>query len=163
MKKLPLRMVNAAQTPLPTGEADRRRRAERGAALRNPLTRRAPRGTLSPRERAFRGTVAALSIVVCAFLSGCPKQADKAATIGGDVHAQGGAAAPKVTNRIPVPQSVRDNLGITFAKIERRRSGQHRREQLSKLRQAEATGDESSARVQLERYDQLTRREAERD
>lgn len=58
--------------------------------------------------------------------TGCDRKADKAAA-GGDGHNPGGepAASPAApTNRVDIPASVRQNLGITFAKVESRNVAQ---------------------------------------
>ena len=46
---------------------------------------------------------------------------DKATGTAASTTAPGAATAPAPSNRIDVPESVRQNLGITFAKVERRR------------------------------------------
>ncbi len=46
------------------------------------------------------------------FIAACTKEPD--------APPENGEAPPKVSNRIDVPKSVRDNLGITFVKVERR-------------------------------------------
>jgi hypothetical protein len=52
-------------------------------------------------------------------LAGCDREGS--ATGGGPAVSPAGDPPPSVTNRISVPEAVRQNLGITFAKVERRR------------------------------------------
>lgn len=62
----------------------------------------------------------AIGLGVCALvLTACPRKANVAAASGGG---ENGAApgAPVITDRIDVPADVRQNLGITFVKAERR-------------------------------------------
>lgn len=66
----------------------------------------------------------ATSLVLMLAAFGCDRKADKAAATG-DGHDHGsasGQAAP--TNRVDIPASVRQNLGITFAKVETRNVAQ---------------------------------------
>jgi hypothetical protein len=62
---------------------------------------------------------AKLTILLAALAAlsgaGCKEKGQVAAPAGGPVE-----SAPVVTNRIDVPDAVRRNLGITFAKVERR-------------------------------------------
>ena len=62
----------------------------------------------------------ALSLGVCVFITtaGCQ---DEKATTAASAGTAAPASAPAPTNRIDVPEAVRQNLGITFAKVERRR------------------------------------------
>jgi hypothetical protein len=61
----------------------------------------------------------ALAVTVAAGCDGDDTNGGAAARGGGG--GEGAGAAPAVTNRIDVPEKVRQNLGITFAKVQRRR------------------------------------------
>ncbi len=66
-------------------------------------------------------TLFTTTLVLAAVLSGCDRGVEKRA--GGDSHDHGGesgSAAPAPTNRVDIPGPVRQNLGITFAKVESR-------------------------------------------
>ncbi len=59
----------------------------------------------------------ALAALALTLVSACTPEGEAAPTGGGE-------APIKVTNRIDVPEVVRNNLGITFAKVERRKIAQ---------------------------------------
>src|SRR5688500_16558420 len=54
-------------------------------------------------------------------MAGCQDEKDTTAASARSAGSAAPASAPAPTNRIDVPESVRQNLGITFAKVERRR------------------------------------------
>src|SRR5688572_20071664 len=54
-------------------------------------------------------------------MAGCQDEKDTTAASAGSAGTAAPASAPAPTNRIDVPEAVRQNLGITFAKVERRR------------------------------------------
>src|SRR5688572_12108417 len=54
-------------------------------------------------------------------MAGCQDEKDTTAASAGSAGSAAPASAPAPTNRIDVPEAVRQNLGITFAKVERRR------------------------------------------
>ena len=68
---------------------------------------------------AFR--IVTIALIAAVPLAGCDKKNDQAANDGRGKEGGGGepAAAPP-TNRVDIPESVRNNLGITFAKVETR-------------------------------------------
>lgn len=73
------------------------------------------------------GSIARLAAAVAlvSALSGCERKVEKHPD--GDGHDHGGdsgPAAPSPTNRVDIPASVRQNLGITFAKVETRNVAQ---------------------------------------
>lgn len=56
-----------------------------------------------------------IPLLICSFvLAGCKRQGDSTAA------PSAGESSPAPTNRIDIPPTVRSNLGITFAKVERR-------------------------------------------
>src|SRR5688572_26225414 len=57
------------------------------------------------------------ALAAATAIGGCKKKNDEAAKPAGGESAH----SPVVSNRIDVPEAVRRNLGITFAKVERRR------------------------------------------
>lgn len=57
-----------------------------------------------------------MAIAALALVSACTREAAPPPTLGGE--------PAKITNRIDVPEVVRNNLGITFVKVERRRIAQ---------------------------------------
>ena len=65
-------------------------------------------------------TVAALMVLALA-LTGCPRTEKTGAPAATDAGHTDGEPAATPTNRIPIPDSVRQNLGITFVKVVRRR------------------------------------------
>lgn len=70
-------------------------------------------------------TMLAATLALMAVLTGCDRMVEKLAS--GDGHDQGsqsGSAAAATTNRVDIPPAVRQNLGITFAKVEYRNVAQ---------------------------------------
>lgn len=61
-------------------------------------------------------TLLTAMLALAAFLPACDRGDEKPA----DSHGSGSAAAPPPTNRVDIPPAVRQNLGITFAKVETR-------------------------------------------
>jgi multidrug efflux pump subunit AcrA (membrane-fusion protein) len=71
----------------------------------------------------------ALALPLSFTLTGCDKKSDTHAKGDGHDHGAegggaGGSSAPAPTNRVDIPSSVRQNLGITFAKVESRNVAQ---------------------------------------
>jgi hypothetical protein len=70
-------------------------------------------------------TLSAAVLAIIAALSGCDRKTEKhAAGDGHDHGSETGSAAPAPTNRVDIPASVRQNLGITFARVESRNVAQ---------------------------------------
>lgn len=67
--------------------------------------------------RSIQHALAGILLLMAAGCGGEPPAAPAAPTPAADA----GTAAPAPSNRIDVPEAVRQNLGITFAKVERRR------------------------------------------
>lgn len=66
-------------------------------------------------------TLLVTTLVLAAALAGCDRMVEKHASGGGhDQGSQQGSAAAAPTNRVDIPPAVRQNLGITFAKVEYR-------------------------------------------
>ncbi len=57
----------------------------------------------------------ALVLIAAVLAAGCSREPEKAASGGA------GATPPVVTNRVDIPAAVRQNLGITFARVESRK------------------------------------------
>jgi hypothetical protein len=75
----------------------------------------------------FRPILIASALTLTCGLVGCDRSAEKHASGDGHDHgAQGPApsASPPTTNRVDIPPSVRQNLGITFARVESRNVAQ---------------------------------------
>ena len=62
-----------------------------------------------------------LAASVFITMAGCQDEKDTTAASARSAGSAAPASAPAPTNRIDVPEAVRQNLGITFAKVERRR------------------------------------------
>jgi multidrug efflux pump subunit AcrA (membrane-fusion protein) len=64
-----------------------------------------------------------MGLAATAFITmaGCQDEKAKTAGEAGAAGTAASASAPAPTNRINIPEAVRQNLGITFAKVERRR------------------------------------------
>lgn len=66
-------------------------------------------------------TLLATALTIVAVLSGCERKVEKHADVDGHDHGGGSSsAAAAPTNRVDIPVAVRQNLGITFAKVETR-------------------------------------------
>lgn len=71
-----------------------------------------------PRECGPR-SVAALLLTSISLVAGCDRPHDHDSHEGHD-HAHGAEHAPAPTNRVDIPEAVRRNLGVAFAKVEYR-------------------------------------------
>lgn len=67
--------------------------------------------------RRFSMLPVAFTVAAAAALAGCSRQADAPAE---DDHDHGSAASAAPTNRVDIPAPVRQNLGVTFARVEPR-------------------------------------------
>lgn len=69
--------------------------------------------------------MSALGLGLAVALAACDRKVEKRAEGDGHNHgSESGSAAPTPTNRVDIPASVRQNLGITFAKVESRNVAQ---------------------------------------